>query len=186
MLQQPQLAFSCTVLKIQGESSHIHVANVYARDNQFNIPDLQHLLDTYNNLVLADDLNAKHHLILPHTQKTKYNSNGKQLHMFLDGLDGHFSMPAEVTVNNDRSIEAWTHITECGSQVQIDYIISSSNISHLFVDPTYEVNLPFTIRASLSEYPFFSQNSTHPPRPDSSWTGPPLTPGTTTLSRNEK
>ena len=86
MPQQPQLASSCTILKIQGESAPIHVPNAYARHNQLN---------------LAGDLNAKHHLILPHTQKTKYNSNGKQLHIFLEGLDGPFSIPAEVTIHND-------------------------------------------------------------------------------------
>ena len=69
MLQQPQLAFSCTILKVQGESSPIHVANVYARDNQLDLFDLQYIFDTYNNLILSGDLNAKHHLILPHTQK---------------------------------------------------------------------------------------------------------------------
>ena len=141
MLQQPHLAFSCTVLKIQGESTHIHVANVYARDNQLNLSDIQHLFNTYNNLILAGNLNAKHHLILPHTQKTKYNSNGTQLHMFLEGLEGPFSIPTKVTVHNDRFPESWTHITECGTHVQIDYIISSSNISHLLVDPVYEENL---------------------------------------------
>ena len=40
MPQQPQLAFSCTILKIQGESAPIHVANAYARDNQLNLVDL--------------------------------------------------------------------------------------------------------------------------------------------------
>ena len=101
----------------------------------------QFLFETYNNHILAGDLNAKHHLILPHTQKTKYNSNGKQLHIFLEGLDGPFSIPAEVTIHNDRCPDSWTHITECGTHVQINYIFSNSNISHLLVDPTYEENL---------------------------------------------
>ena len=117
------------------------MANVYARDNQLNLVDLQFLFDTYNNLIIAGDLNAKHHLILPHTQKTKYNSNGKQLHIFLEVLDGPVSIPAEVTIHNDRSPDSWTHITEWGTHVQIDYIISNSSISHFLVDPTYEENL---------------------------------------------
>ena len=141
MIQQPQLAFYCTVLKIKGEATHFHIANTYTRDNQLNILNVQHLFDTWNNLVLAGNLNAKHQHILPHTRKTKYNSNGTQLHMFIDGLDGPFSILAEVTVHNLHFTKVWAHIRECGPHFQIDYIITNANIYHFFVDTTYKENL---------------------------------------------
>ena len=94
MIQQLQLTFSCTILRIRRELTHFHIANTYAMDSQLHLPDILLLFDTYDNLVLAGDLNAKHHHILPHTQKTKYNSIDKQLHIFLEGLNGPFSTPA--------------------------------------------------------------------------------------------
>ena len=138
MLQQPQQAFSCTILKVQGESTPIHVANIYARDNQLNLVDLQYLFDTYNNLILAGDLNAKDHLIFPHTQKTKYNSNGKQLHIFLEGLDGPFSIPAEVTVHNDKSPDSWTHIKKCGTMSKLTTSSPTPTYPTLTLDDVYQ------------------------------------------------
>ena len=157
-------AFSNTILRIQGESTHFHLANIYACDSQLKTSELQFLFNTFDKLVIAGDLNAKHKSILPHTQKTAYNSNGKQFHIFFDGLDGPFSIPEEVTVHNLTSPDVWTHITEYGSHSQIDYIISDSQISHLFVDTSYKEDLlsdhqGLAIRAPLL-FPEFHTPST--------------------------
>ena len=141
LVSQEPLPFSCTIIRVQGESTSFHLANLYIRDSQLTHADLNTLFSKYDNLIAAGDFNAKHQSILPHTQRTQYNSNGKQLHIFLEGLDGQFSTPADVTLHNGTSPDEWTHITECGSHAQIDYIISSSNISHLLVDTTYEEDL---------------------------------------------
>ena len=138
---QPTLPFPCDIIKIQGENSFIHLANTYVRDNLLQCKDLNFLFNNYPNLLLIGDLNAKHKKISPHNQKIPYNSNGKQLYTYIQGLDDPALSPPPVTIHNLICSNEWTHITEAGTHSQIDYIISSSTTSHLYQNTEYEEEL---------------------------------------------
>ena len=102
----------CDIIKIQGGNSFIHLANVYVRDNLLQSKDLNLLFSTYPNLLLIGDLNAKHIKISPHNKKIPYNSNGKQLYTYLQGLDDSALSPPPVTIHNLICSNEWTHMTE--------------------------------------------------------------------------
>ena len=105
---QPTLPFPYDIIKIQGENSSIHLANAYVRDNLLQCKDLNFLFNNYPNLLLIGDLNAKHNKISPHNQKIPYNSNGKQLYTYIQGLDDPILTPPPVTIHNPICPTEWT------------------------------------------------------------------------------
>ena len=115
VINQPTLPFPCDIIKIQGENSSIHLANTYIRDKLLQCKDLNFLLNNYPNLLLLGDLNAKHNKISTHNQTIPYNSNGKQLYTYIQGLDDPTLTPPPVTILTCPT--EWTHITEAGTHL---------------------------------------------------------------------
>ena len=132
---------SYMIIEVQTEGEKIHIANLYARDGKLHYKQLRYLTEKYRNIIILGDLNAKQDELLPHTQKTRYNSNGLQLKSFLEGKDSLNSSQANVSVHNINDISEWTHTTHDGKWAQIDYIISHLSITHKITDTQYEYNL---------------------------------------------
>ena len=58
----------------------------YNTDGNLNTDDLVQL-NKVTGAIIIGDFNAKHQEILPHSQNTSNNANGRILHKFLNGLD---------------------------------------------------------------------------------------------------
>jgi len=132
---------SYMIIEVQTEGEKIHIANIYARDGKLQYKHLRYLTEKYKNIIILGDLNAKHSDLLAHTQKTKYNSNGLQLKIFLEGKDKLNSSQANVFVHNINDESEWTHTTHDGKWAQIDYIISHLSITHKITETHYEYML---------------------------------------------
>ena len=108
---------------------------------QLKCSGLVRLFNTFPKLLFDDNLNAKHDKILPYTQISPHNPDGAQLYMFLEGCDNISAEPVQINIHNISCSSEWNHITEQGAHSQSDYIISSSDIMHLFHDTTQEDDL---------------------------------------------
>lgn len=81
-------------------------------------------------MIMVGDLNAKHDKLIPHTQKVKYNKNGMELLKHMEG-EGEME-PSNWTIHNIITDTEYTHTTAKGDGwCQIDYIISTPDITHL-------------------------------------------------------
>ena len=109
----------------------INIINAYAREGTLNIEQLE-LLGKVPNLLLMGDLNAKHQDILPHTQQTPSNANGRALRKF---LLGHNTLEEDQDLNggtwhilNHKNIDVYTHTNGNVGWVQIDLMLCSHSI----------------------------------------------------------
>ena len=59
----------------------------------------------------------------------------------MEGRDTLSANPEQAHIHNSTCPSEWTHFTEQVTHSQIDYIISSSNITHLLIDATYKEEL---------------------------------------------
>ena len=122
----------------------INIVNAYARDGTLNTTLLESL-EGIPNLLLMGDLNAKHQDILPHTQDTPSNANGRALRNF---LLGHGASEDDQDLNggawhilNHKDVNVYTHTNGNGGWVQIDLMLCSHSIVEWLGHLQYEYKL---------------------------------------------
>ena len=121
----------------------INIVNMYAREGSLTMGQLQ-TLEQVPNILLMGDLNAKHQDILPHTQSTSNNSNGRILRNFLVGQqnDDESDVHGGVWhILNHKDINSYTHTNGNGGWVQIDLMLCSHEIVEWLGHLQYEYTL---------------------------------------------
>ena len=119
-----------TRVKIKGNSNQLDIICVYARDGELSTDDLIQLNKVQGAIVLGD-FNAKHQEILPHSQSTSNNTNGRVLHKFLNGMDntGASIGTRPWTLMNPAEEGVYTHSSARGGWVQIDLIFAAPELA---------------------------------------------------------
>ena len=122
----------------------INLVNIYARDGTLSLSILE-AFERIPNLLLMGDFNAKHQELLPHTQHTANNHNGRILRNFLLGQ----GVPDEDQdlnggawhILNHNDVNEYTHTNGNGGWVQIDLMLCSHSIVEWLGHLQYEYKL---------------------------------------------
>jgi len=126
---EEDIGVSNVTVSIDTEEGEVTIINIYARDGMLRREDLKKL-EKKRKTIIVGDLNAKHESIIPHTQKVKYNKNGIELLKHMEG-EGQ-EEPSSWTIHNIVTDTEYTHTSAKGDGwCQIDYIISSADLTHL-------------------------------------------------------
>jgi len=105
----------------------VNIVNIYAREGTLKLEDLDNI-GKVKHAIIIGDLNAKNRNIIPHTQKSPYNSNGTALWKYLDGEGDR--EPSSWTIHNVLTVEEYTHTNRKGDGwSQIDYFISTPEVT---------------------------------------------------------
>ena len=121
--------------KIQGPDYTFTILNVYARNNRLKALDLRRMEAKSDRIIVMGDFNAKHHLLLDHTQIALSNDNGDELYKYFYGDDEE--PPGELKLLNPNDIDKYTHLSKDGGASQIDLILTSQDLRELLGEFRY-------------------------------------------------
>ena len=126
--QVPGLQLPHDRVTIKTDNGNIKIINLYARDNSLTLNDLT-IISKGKRTITIGDFNAKHIELLPHTQKTKTNNNGKILYSFLNkvGSTDETHNPGLVLLNSQDE-NVYTHTNGEGGWVQIDLMLCTLDL----------------------------------------------------------
>ena len=117
----PGLVIPHIRVKVKGIKT-LDIINIYTRDKTLT-PQILHTLENkYKTAIILGDFNAKHHDILPHSQTSAYNANGKTLYQHL--IRARDSGISTLHLHNPRTSTEWTHAIN-GRWCQIDLIFNT-------------------------------------------------------------
>ena len=106
----------------------MHIVNLYNRDNSLTTEVLK-ILAKYKRIILIGDFNAKHKDLLPHTQKTQSNVNGRTLLRFLEGEESTDEVHNPMwKILNSPEEDVYTHTNGEGGWAQIDFILCTPDL----------------------------------------------------------